>query len=324
MSRYSHGPLVSIALPVYNGAATLTPAIESALAQTYPDIELVISDNGSTDGTEEICRHFARADRRVVYKRHPTNIGMLNNFTSAARTATGTYLRWLGDDDSLEPSYVARTLETFGEDERRVLVTTQIVFVGADGTETLVTDYDPSPLSSPDPGVRFAEMMRLLTTDLAVLDPLYGMLRRDSLLVPRKNTLREDEIFAARLALAGPWGHVPQALARRPRSVATAAVLPRMLGVPAWHWHIRAVQQCRELSYWIAQSSLEPAQRRRARADLVRMYARRKRNRMQRGLVRLGGALGPSAQEALGRSRRQSPAGPAADVEAACIPPLAK
>jgi glycosyltransferase involved in cell wall biosynthesis len=296
MSGPPRNPLITIALPVRNGAATLPFAIESALAQTHQDIELVISDNGSTDDTEEIGRYFARSDQRVVYQRHQTNIGMLNNFTSAARRATGTYLRWLGDDDSLDPRYVARTLEAFREDDRRVLVTTQIVFVDADGFETLVSDYDASRLAGPDPVERFAEMMRLLTADLAVLDPLYGMIRRDLLLAPRRNVPREDEIFAARLALAGPWGHVPTPLARRPHSVATGAVLRRMLGLSAWQWRLRAVVQLQEMSYWIGRSSLKPAQRRRARIELLRMYTRRKKLRVQRGIVKFGEALGPSAQ----------------------------
>jgi glycosyltransferase involved in cell wall biosynthesis len=296
VSGSSRNPLISVALPVRNGAATLTFAIESVLAQTHQDIELVISDNGSTDDTEEIGRHFARSDQRVVYQRHPTNIGMLNNFTSAERRATGTYVRWLGDDDLLDPSYVARTLEAFRDDDRRVVVTTQIVFVDPDGFETLVSDYDPSRLACPDPVERFAEMMRLLTADLAVLDPLYGMIRRDLLLAPRRNIAREDEIFAARLALAGPWGHVPSPLARRPHSIASGAVVRRMLGVPAWQWRLRAVMQLQEMSYWIGRSSLEPAQKRQARVELLRMYTRRNKARVRRGIVRFGEALGPSAQ----------------------------
>ena len=103
------------------------------LAQTHSNLELVISDNASTDGTQEICRRFAREDRRVVYQRQATNVGLLNNFISAAENAAGTYVRWIGDDDSLEPDYVSRVLDVFAEDERRVVVTTQIVYSDADG-----------------------------------------------------------------------------------------------------------------------------------------------------------------------------------------------
>lgn len=292
MTRPSRSPLVSIGLPVRNGAATLAAVVDSVLAQTHADIELVISDNASTDGTEEIARQLARDDTRVVYQRHPANIGILNNFMSSARTARGDYVRWIGDHDSLEPGYVARTLERFQEDERRVLVTTQIRYTTPDEPEILNTGYDPSPLASLDPVERFAEVMHLVTSDFSALDPLYGMIRRDALVVPRRNVLGEDEVFAARLALAGPWGHVAEPLAHRHRDVRTGVSFPLWLGVPAWHWHVRSLRQAHEVSYWVARSSLDPAQRRRVRVELLHMYARRKANRMRRAVVKLRAAAG--------------------------------
>ena len=123
-------------------------------------------------------------------------------------------MRWIGDDDSLEPQYVARTLDAFAEDERRVLVTTQMVYPVFESS----TDYDPTSMASSDPVVRLSGMLRLSTSGFAVLDPLYSVMRRDLAVLPRRNILREDEVFAIRLALAGPWGHVPAPLAQRHRS----------------------------------------------------------------------------------------------------------
>jgi glycosyltransferase involved in cell wall biosynthesis len=287
MTRPGRTPLVSIALPVYNGADTVAPVIESVLAQTHPDIELVISDNASTDGTQEICRQFERDDRRVVYLRQPRNVGLLNNFISAADNTSGTYLRWIGDDDAIEPDYVSRVLEEFAVDPRRVVVTTQIVYLDAEGAETLDTGHDPSALSSLDPVERFAEMLRLLTTDFTTIDPLYATIRRDLATLPRRNMLREDQIFAARMSLAGPWGHVPLPLARRHWRDDSASQLARLLDVPGWHRHIRALLQCRELSHWVADSSLNPAQQARARTEILRFYARGKRNTARRGVAKL-------------------------------------
>jgi glycosyltransferase involved in cell wall biosynthesis len=287
MSPASSCPRVSIALPVYNGADSVASVIESVLAQTYPNLELVISDNGSTDGTEEICREFARRDARVVYQRHPTNVGLLNNFVSAAETATGTYLRWIGDEDSLAPDYVSRVMDVFAEDPRRVLVTTQIVYTDAEGVETSDFGYDASVLAAPDPVVRFDEMLRLLTTDFATLDPVYGTMRRDVATMPRKNMLREDQVFAARLALAGPWGHVAAPLAYRIRHEGTASQLTGLLGVPAWRRHVRILLQCREMSYWVGRSALAPDQRRRARTAILRFYARGKQTKLRRGAAKL-------------------------------------
>ena len=306
MRRPPQNPLVSLAIPIHNGADTLIQVVESVLAQTHSNLELVISDNASTDSTEEISRDLLRADERIVYQRHPTNIGVVNNFMSAAGAARGTYVRWIGEGDSLEPTYISRTLEAFEEDARRLLVTTQIVYVDTDGVETLVRDFDPSGFSSPDPVERLSEMLRLMTTHFAALDPLYGMLRRDVVLMPRRNILREDEIFAARLALAGPWGHVPEPLARRHRYVRTGPALRRWLGVPPWQGQFRDVRQCGELSHWIAQSPLDSAQRRRAHVELMHMYLRRKRSRMQRGVVKLSDGLGAFARPGRGRRAGQA------------------
>lgn len=280
-------PLVSVALPVYNGAESLASVIESVLAQTHTRLELVISDNASTDDTGEICRHFAREDSRVSYRRHEHNVGVLNNFRGAAARATGDFVRWIGDDDLLAPEYVARVLETFAEDERRALVTTQIVYTDRENRETLDTSYQPGDLASDDPVVRFGRMLRLLTTGYATIDPIYGVIRRDLVTLPRRNMLREDQVFVARLALEGPWGHVPEPLARRTRDEGTASGYARLLGVPAWRRHVRVLLQCRELAHWVGRSSLDPAQQRRARAEIVRFYGRSKSATARRAIAKV-------------------------------------
>src|SRR5262245_62697893 len=98
--------LVSIGLPVFNGAQFLTEAIESILGQSYRNIELVLSDNASTDATPEICARSVTRDRRVRYSRLPENIGGLPNFNRVFSLATGKYFMWASHDDLLMPSYV--------------------------------------------------------------------------------------------------------------------------------------------------------------------------------------------------------------------------
>lgn len=261
--------------------------IESVLAQTCSRIELVISDNASTDGTEEIGRRFAGEDSRVVYRRHPTNVGLLRNFVGAADAATGTYLRWIGDDDSLEPDYVSRVLEAFAEDPDRILVTTEVVYRDDAGAETLDTSYVAAALGSADPVERLAGVLRALIADTAMIDPLYGVIRRDIASMPRKNMMREDQVFAARLALAGPWGHVAEPLAARRRAEDTPRDVARLLGVPEWSRHVRVLRQCGELLHWIDRSSLDQEQRRRARAEVVRFYGRGKWRTLRRRAGRL-------------------------------------
>lgn len=95
-------------MPVYNGAEYLAEALESALAQRYEPFEVVVADDGSTDGSEAICRRFAEADPRVRYLRVETNGGAVANFCRVLREARGTYFTWLAQDDVLsEPEYVS-------------------------------------------------------------------------------------------------------------------------------------------------------------------------------------------------------------------------
>ena len=75
-------PLVSVGLPVYNGEDYVAEAIESILAQTYQNFELLINDNASTDRTEAICRAYAAADERVMYARNQTNLGAAANYNA--------------------------------------------------------------------------------------------------------------------------------------------------------------------------------------------------------------------------------------------------
>ena len=85
---FESNPRVSIGLPVYNGENYVTEAIGSLLAQTFTDFELIISDNGSTDSTPEICRDFAKRDSRVRYFRHEVNQGAAWNFNRTLELAT--------------------------------------------------------------------------------------------------------------------------------------------------------------------------------------------------------------------------------------------
>jgi Glycosyl transferase family 2 len=269
-------PLVSVGLPVRNGEQHLGEAARSVLDQDYSQLELVISDNASDDGTEEICRQLARADRRVRYHRHAQDIGLVPNFNSVLHRARGTYFKWIGDDDCLAPTYVSRCAEVLDDDPELILVTTQQAHVGPDGTVESAS-YDGTRLRSARPVERFTEWLRLLNESRLLLDPLYGMMRRAPVeRVPRRIMLFEDQIFAARLALAGPFGHLGEVLSyRRAKPSARLAVIARRLGVPSWQASVATTLQCRELLAAVHEADLSPGDRRQAHAAVVRMFLRR-------------------------------------------------
>ena len=105
------GPKVSIGMPVYNGEAFIREALDSLLAQTFTDFELIISDNASTDGTEAICREYAAKDERIRYLRQAENRGAPANFQCVLDEAVGEYFMWAAADDWWEKTFIQTTLE---------------------------------------------------------------------------------------------------------------------------------------------------------------------------------------------------------------------
>ena len=134
--RSKSGELVSIGLPVYNGDRYLAEAIESILAQTYDNIELIICDNASTDRTQEICEEFQRRDHRVKYIRNPENIGGNRNFRKTFELSRGCYFKWASHDDNLAPDFIASCLAVLEKDDDVVLSLPPIVYIDQDGRET--------------------------------------------------------------------------------------------------------------------------------------------------------------------------------------------
>ena len=94
-------PKISIGMPIYNGASYIDQAINSVLNQTFKDFELIISDNASTDNTENICKKYLSLDNRIHYLRQKKNIGGINNFKFVLDSSVGKYFMWLAADDAL-------------------------------------------------------------------------------------------------------------------------------------------------------------------------------------------------------------------------------
>jgi glycosyltransferase involved in cell wall biosynthesis len=99
-------PKVSIGVPVYNGGQTLKAVLDALLQQTFPEFEIVISDNASTDGTAAICEEYAAQDSRIRYIRQPHNIGAERNFKFVLEQARGPYFMWSAADDVRSPEFL--------------------------------------------------------------------------------------------------------------------------------------------------------------------------------------------------------------------------
>jgi glycosyltransferase involved in cell wall biosynthesis len=149
-------PRVSVGLPVFNGENYLAEAIDSILAQTLADLELVICDNASTDRTEEICREYAASDARVRYHRNGSNIGPAPNFNLTFEYARGAYFKHAGHDDVLAPTYLERCVSALDAHPDGILCHSQ-TRVRSEVGEDLIEDL--AGLDNPSPSERFAAVI---------------------------------------------------------------------------------------------------------------------------------------------------------------------
>ncbi len=116
MTSQTSKPRVSIGMPVYNRDKYVAASIEAHLNQTYSDFELVITDNASTDRSDEICRAYAAKDSRVKYHRNPQNLGAAGNYNRCFELSVGEYFRWTPSDDLVSPNLLERAVEVLDRD----------------------------------------------------------------------------------------------------------------------------------------------------------------------------------------------------------------
>jgi glycosyltransferase involved in cell wall biosynthesis len=165
-------PKVSIGMPVYNGARLVERAVTSLLRQTFTDFELIISDNGSTDATGEICQRLASQDGRIRYVRQPHNIGAGENFLFVLAESRAPCFMWAAHDDFWEPEFVAANYEVLVTRPDVVLSVSLVEFaseqanvveVGQTGTYALLDDPQQNLLkylSEPAQNSRFYGLFR--------------------------------------------------------------------------------------------------------------------------------------------------------------------
>lgn len=121
-------PTVSIGLPTYNGEHRISAAIVSILNQGYPNLEIIISDNCSTDRTAEVCSTLWVNNPSIHYFRQKENIGITSNFEFVLRKATGDLFMWISDDDSLEPGTLHKYVDFLSRHPGYSLVSGQIQY----------------------------------------------------------------------------------------------------------------------------------------------------------------------------------------------------
>jgi GT2 family glycosyltransferase len=206
------GPLVSVGLPVFNGESFLRGAMDSILGQSHSNLELIVSDNASTDGSAAIADEYAARDSRVRNFRQPRNIGATRNYNFVAARARGKYMKWASANDYCDTAMFAACVEVLESDPGVVLCygRTRLVDESTGAVRSFDGDFQ---ITDELPSVRLARVV----TQMSLNNAFNGLIRTEAL--RRTGMIRGypagDIVLMAELAMAGKFVLLPQPLLHR-------------------------------------------------------------------------------------------------------------
>lgn len=201
-------------MPVYNGENFLRETLDSLLSQTFKDFELIISDNGSTDSTQQICREYAARDKRIRYYREEINRGAGWNYNRVVDLARGVYFKWAAHDDLCAPTYLERCVEVLDRDLSIILAYPDDIDIDERGNRInrKRQSHIPSPErgNSPDIARRFRNLVRMDYD----CEQVFGLIRLDVLRKTKLilNYTDSDRTLLGELGLYGRFHELPEAL----------------------------------------------------------------------------------------------------------------
>lgn len=203
-------PLISVALPVYNGENFIAEAMESVLAQTITDLELLVCDNASTDRTQEICQQYVDRDSRVRYVRNDKNLGVSPNFNRAFHECSGEYFKWITHDDLITPDCLEKSLAMLQANPDASLSHSKVHLIDHHGETIEYYDTGLVKQGDPRPSVRFGEMIckphQCLECD--------GLMPREALARTAlyKSFPGADRTLLTEISLVGPFARTDEPL----------------------------------------------------------------------------------------------------------------
>jgi len=203
-------PRVSIGLPVFNGENYLEEALDSILAQTYSDFELIISDNASTDQTPEICRAYAARDPRIHCYRNAQNLGAAKNFNRVFELSSGEYFKWAAHDDLIAPDFLLKCVQVLDQDPTVVLCHSKVKFIDESGEVSANYDIKLCNVDSPKPQDRFGDLIMMHHWCFDV----FGLIRAKALkMTPLiASYIESDRALLVELGLLGRFYELPEHL----------------------------------------------------------------------------------------------------------------
>jgi glycosyltransferase involved in cell wall biosynthesis len=203
---------VSIGMPVYNGENYIKEALDSILAQSFRNFELIISDNASTDTTEKICRSYAEKDQRIKYYRTNQNRGAAWNFQQVFHLAKGQYFQWACHDDVWAPTLMERCVEVLGRCPDVVLCYTKAAYIDANGTRIERSIARPG-YHDKEPHQRFRSLLQyhIRPNECSQVLGLFrtSVLKKSSLI---RSYPASDMVLLGEIALYGEFHEIPESL----------------------------------------------------------------------------------------------------------------
>jgi glycosyltransferase involved in cell wall biosynthesis len=187
-------------MPAYNGGRYLARALDSLLNQDYPNWELVISDDRSTDETESVGRDYARRFEHIRYIRQESNLGEMANFNYALDQARGPYFMWAADHDLWDKTFISRCVSGLEANPAAVLAYPQCLLI--DENDAVVEEMDDQiDVCQASALARYKHLI----WRLAICNMIYGVARRDAMVATGGylDVLGPDRLVLARLAMQG-------------------------------------------------------------------------------------------------------------------------
>jgi glycosyltransferase involved in cell wall biosynthesis len=189
--------LVSIGMPIHNGENYVKEAINSIIKQKYKNWELIISDNGSTDNTEKICRSYVKKDKRIKYFQHETNKGAAWNFNNCFNLSSGVYFKWAPHDDNLAPEFISECVDALNKNHDVVVSYTLVNMFDAEG-KVLKVYTDDANFNGAFAHQRYRQFFDMYKLS-GWCNPIFGLFRREML----AKTVLIGNWLAADLTLLG-------------------------------------------------------------------------------------------------------------------------
>ncbi len=244
-------PTVTVGIPVFNGARFIRQAIESVLAQSFTDFELLISDNASVDGTAAICGEYAAHDSRIKFVQQERNHGPFWNLKFVTEQATGRLLVWLAHDDALHRQFIEECVAYLDRNPRAVMVSSDFRIVDESGDQV---DMEILQTIREDiPWVRRCSQFFHYPIFSNVFYAFYGMIRADvcrtvlgRVKEPRYMSQIELPVLA-RLATMGEITSLPAVL-RDYRRVSTSLYHSEVNSLSKKSIYMRSIIQTRHIS----------------------------------------------------------------------------